>query len=146
MISTYSYFSSVFSAMPQVPEGLEYFPAMWFISEVELPEKDALTIASVVGMPEFVRQMGLYSLAPVSILLLTVLCLVGTGRCNKVKNRSEFTKVCTSESSEGSIHSKEMDEKSQLFLDQAPSPIIRDKLSPLQTETGDMTPAGCNSK
>ena len=131
--------------MPQVPEGLEYFPAMWFISEVELPEKDALTIASVVGMPDFVRQLGLYSLAPVSILLVTVLCLVGTSRCNKVKNRSEFTKVRTSEASDGSRYSKET-EKSQLFLDQPPSPIIRDKLSPLLTETGDMTPVGCNSK
>ena len=36
-----SNFTFFFSGMAQIPEGLRFFPAMWFRSEVELPEENA---------------------------------------------------------------------------------------------------------
>ena len=33
--------------MTQIPEGLRFFPAIWFSSEVELPEENARRIQGV---------------------------------------------------------------------------------------------------
>merc|ERR1712198_279743 len=93
------------SGVPQVPPGLEYFPAMWFNSEVTLPEENASIIVNVVRLPEFIRTLAIYSIAPVALLVLAALCVVlkVPSFCSGGGDRSNMEKVPVEETSDVTV-------------------------------------------
>jgi len=95
------------SGMAQIPEGLRFFPAMWFRSEVELPEENARRIQGVNQLPDLLCNIGMFSIAPITLLLVAVsymiicsrrpsCCLKSSG--DKSTDHSDFDKVSTEDS------------------------------------------------
>ena len=77
------------SGMSQVPEGLKYFPAMWFKAEAQMSRKDAEEVSAIAGMPIKMKRVAAYMLVPsmVSILALLWLLLRYSSSPNKVYSR-----------------------------------------------------------
>ena len=127
-------FCCPFSGLPQVPEGLRYFPAMWFKSEVVLPEANAKRILSVTQLPSLVRTLALYLIGPVTVLTVAILCLILNQRhsCRRSsENQSNFAKVRTSdEASEEDLLEKDSSTiiKSKSRVDQVQGDYASSKL------------------
>ena len=80
---------------------------MWFNSEVTLPEENSSNIVNVVRLPEFIRTLAIYSIAPVALLVLAVLCVVlkVPSFCSGGE-RSNMEKVPVEETSDATVNEK----------------------------------------
>ena len=117
----------LFSGLPQVPPGLDYFPAMWFMSEVTLPKENTENITKVVQLPEFVGTVAKYSLAPVILMIVAVLCiLIKVNSCSRASAELEKVRDKCSETS----HKEEfIDPNSSVIKNQSPdSPLLNKQL------------------
>ena len=80
---------------------------MWFNSEVTLPEENSSNIVNVVRLPEFIRTLAIYSIAPVGLLVLAVLCVIlKVPSCCSGGDRSNMEKVPVEENSDTTVNEK----------------------------------------
>jgi len=88
------------NGLAQVPPELKYFPALWFKSEVVLPEANAKRILSVIQLPSLVRTVAIYSIGPVIILTIAILCLILNQRYSCKSQKKNFLRVETMDTDE----------------------------------------------
>ena len=71
--------------MRQVPEDLQYFPAMWFKAVAEMSQKDAQEVAFIAGIPSTMKKAAAYMMVPSFVSILALLwLLLRYQRANKV--------------------------------------------------------------